>query len=57
MISTVTNLGTLRFMIYEGALNTFIFLNFLRRLIKDARRKVFLVVDTLRVHRAKAVAA
>ena len=57
MISTVTNLGTLRFMIYEGALNVFIFLSFLRRLIKDAPRKVFLIVDNLRVHRAKAVTA
>lgn len=57
MISTVTNLGTLRFMIDEGALNALIFLNFLRRLIKDAPRKVFLIVDNLRVHRAKAVAA
>jgi transposase len=57
MISTVTNRGTLRFMIYEGALNTLIFLNFLRRLIKNARRKLFLIVDNLRVHRAKSVAA
>jgi len=57
MISTVTNLGTLRFMIYEGALNAFIFLNFLRRLVKDTRRKVFLIVDNLRVHWAKSVIA
>jgi transposase len=57
MISTVTNLGTLRFMIYEGALNVLIFLSFLRRLVKDAGRKVFLIVDNLPVHRAKAVAA
>jgi transposase len=55
MISTVTNQGTLRFMIYEGALNAFIFLNFLRRLIKDAPCKVFLIVDNLRVHWAKSV--
>ena len=31
MISSLTNQGKLRFMIYEGALNTAIFLNFLRR--------------------------
>jgi hypothetical protein len=30
----VTNLGTLRFMIYGGALNTTLFLDFLRRLVK-----------------------
>jgi len=57
MISTVTNLGTLRFMIYEGALNAFIFLCFLRRLIKSTDRKVFLIVDNLRVHWAKSVTA
>jgi transposase len=57
MISTVTNLGTLRFMIYEGALNAFIFLNFLRRLVNDAPCKVFLIVDNLRVHWAKSVTA
>jgi transposase len=57
MISTVTNQGKLRFMIYDGALNTWIFLIFLRRLIKDAPRKVFLIVDNLRVHWAKSVTA
>src|SRR3954471_16186316 len=35
MISSLTNQGKLRFMIYEGALNTTIFLNFLRRLIRE----------------------
>ena len=57
MISSVTNLGTLRFMIYDGALNTTIFLEFLRRLIKGAERKLFVIVDNLRVHRAKRVMA
>jgi transposase len=57
MISSVTNLGTLRFMIYDGALNTMIFLEFLRRLIKGADRKLFVIVDNLRVHRARRVTA
>jgi transposase len=57
MISSVTNLGTLRFMIYDGALNTTKFLEFLRRLIKGAERKLFVIVDNLRVHRAKRVMA
>ena len=55
MISTVTNRGKLRFMVYQGALNVDLFLKFLRRLIKAARRKIFLVVDNLRVHVAKKV--
>ena len=57
MISSVTNRGALRFMIYDGALNTAIFLTFLRRLIKGADHTLFLIVDNLRAHRAKAVTA
>lgn len=32
-----------------------IFIDFMKRLIKDAKQKVFLIVDNLRVHHAKAV--
>jgi transposase len=45
MISAVTNRGTLRFMLYEGALNAGLFLIFLQRLVRGARGKVFLIVD------------
>ena len=55
MISSLTNQGKLRFMIYEGALNGAIFLHFLRRLVRGAQRKVILIVDNLRVHRARVV--
>src|SRR4051812_34790970 len=57
MISSLTNQGKLRFMIYEGALNTTIFLSFLRRLIREADRKLFVIVDNLPVHRARRVTA
>jgi transposase len=57
MIASVTNQGKLRFMVYAGALNTKTFLAFLRRLIRDVARKVFVIVDNLRVHRAKVVSA
>jgi transposase len=57
MISSVTNQGKLRFMIYDGALNAVIFLKFLRRLIKDTTRKLFVIVDNLRVHKARVVMA
>jgi transposase len=57
MISTLTNLGTLRFMVFDGALNAAIFLAFLQRLIRNVPRKVFLIVDNLRVHRARLVTA
>ena len=57
MISSITNRGSARFMIYEGALNADLFLAFLKRLIKTAKRKVFLIVDNLRVHKAHKVTA
>src|SRR5690242_1210701 len=57
MISSLTNRGKLRFMIYEGALNTTIFLDFLRRLVREAARKLFVIVDNLPVHRAHRVTA
>ena len=57
MISAVSNRGLLRFMLYEGALNADRFLAFLRRLIKDAGRKVVLIVDNLKVHKAAKVQA
>lgn len=55
MIAAVNNRGLMRFKLYKGALNVAIFLDFLKRLIKDATQKVFLIVDNLRVHHAKAV--
>jgi len=57
MISTVTNRGSLRFMLYEGALNAALFLTFLQRLVRSARRKLFLIVDNLKVHKAGKVQA
>jgi transposase len=57
MISAVTNRGTLRFMLYEGALNAGLFLTFLQRLVRSARGKVFLIVDNLKVHKAGKVEA
>ena len=57
MISAVSNRGLMRFMLYDGALNVERFLAFLHRLVKDAGRKVFLIVDNLKVHHAKKVRA
>jgi transposase len=57
MISSLTNRGSLRFMVYDGALNAATFLVFLRRLVKGADRKLFVIVDNLRVHRARQVRA
>lgn len=57
VISTVTNKGEMRWMVFKGALNSAMLLKFLRRLIKDANRKIFLVLDNLRVHHSKPVKA
>ena len=56
-VTGVSNRGLMRFMLYDGALNVDRFITFLRRLIKDAEQKVFLVVDNLRVHHAHKVKA
>jgi transposase len=50
MISAVNNRGLMRFMCFKGALNAGLFIDFLRRLIKGASGKRFLIVDNLRVH-------
>jgi transposase len=55
MISSITNQGKLRFMVYRDAMNADLFTKFMSRLIKDAGRKVFLVVDNLRTHHSKPV--
>ena len=53
MISAITNQGKVRFKIFDGSMNVDIMIDFCKRLIKSAKRKVFLIVDNLRVHHAK----
>jgi len=55
MISAITNRGKVRWMIYTGKMNTALFLVFLTRLVAEAAKKVFLIVDHLSVHEAAAV--
>ena len=55
VISTVTNRGTLRFMVFRKNFTTPIFLEFLQRLLRDLCRKVFLIVDRHPVHQAAGV--
>jgi transposase len=57
MISTVTNQGKARWMIVEESFNAEKLIEFLAALIKDADRKVFLILDNLRVHHSKIVKA
>lgn len=55
MISAVNNRGLMRFMCFKRALDTTLFIAFLRRLIDRATTKLFLIVDNLRVHHAVKV--
>lgn len=55
MISTVTNQGKVRWMVYRDSFNAGVFIKFMGRLIKEAKRKIILIVDNLRVHHCKPV--
>lgn len=55
MASTFTNQGYLNFMVFKGRFVAEVFLEFLNRLIRQYRRKSFLIVDRHSVHRAKKV--
>lgn len=57
MISAITNKGSVRFMVYEEAMNQQLLIDFMRRLVADSDRKVFFILDNLRVHHGKIVAA
>jgi len=55
MISSVTNRGKVRFMLYEDKMNARKFIDFMKRLIKDSERKILFIVDNLKVHHANIV--
>ncbi len=55
MISAISARGELAFQMVEGSINAERFIEFLTRLIEGRERKIFLVVDNLRVHHAKQV--
>jgi transposase len=55
MISSLTNQGMLRYMVYKGSMNAKLFKVFLKRLIKDSDKKAFLILDNLKVHHAKII--
>jgi transposase len=57
VISTVANQGTLRWRLLDGAMNTDILIDFLKRRAKESTRKIFLIVDNLNVHHARTVKA
>lgn len=55
MLSAITNRGNLAFMVFKSRFTANVFLRFSRRLVKQARRKVFLIMDGHPVHRSRMV--
>ena len=57
LISTVTNLGTMRFSLFEGALKKQRLIGFLEKLLRETDRKIYVIMDNLPVHKSKEVTA
>jgi hypothetical protein len=55
LIWTITNRGQLTFMVFEESFRTPVLLRFLRRLLRQAQRKVFVLLDRHPVHQARAL--
>jgi len=55
MISTVTNQGKVEFMVYSGSMNAERMVEFLKQFTKGKKRKIYLILDNLRVHHSKIV--
>lgn len=55
MISAITNTGKSMFALYETSVNIDNFIDFLQKVIDSNSKKVYLIVDNLRVHHAKRV--
>lgn len=57
MLSAVSKRGKLRFVLYKDNMDSDKLIDFMRRLVHDSVKKVFLILDNLRVHHSKKVQA
>jgi transposase len=55
MISAITNRGKLFFMVFKERFTTAVFKGFLKRLLRQVKGKIFLIIDGHPVHRSLAV--
>jgi transposase len=55
IISALTNQGTLRFRVFQENFSGEVFIDFLRRLVRDRGKKVYLIVDRHPVHTSRKV--
>lgn len=53
MLSAISNRGEIRFMVMTGKVNSKVFIEFLKRLLVGAKRKIFLIVDGATAHHSK----
>ena len=51
----ITNTGKSMFALYDEAINTDRFLEFLQRVVDASETKIYMILDNLRVHHAKVV--
>ena len=57
LMSSITNRGHLCFVVFKGKFNADVFIGFCRRLRRQRRRKIFLILDGHPVHRSAAAKA
>ncbi len=55
IISAVNNLGKLRFRVFKGSFTQWVLIDFLTRLIRDAKRKVIVIADGHPAHKGRRV--
>jgi transposase len=57
MISAITNQGKVFWRLHEGSINAEKVLDFIKRLIKNAGRKIFIILDNAKTHHSKVVSS
>ncbi len=57
MVSIISDQGNVRVMVYQSTMNQQRLICFMERLIRASKQKVFLILDNLKVHHGKLVAA
>ena len=57
MISALSGQGKVRFMICQDTMNQQRLIRFMERLVRSSERKVFLILDNLKVHHGKLAVA
>jgi transposase len=55
MLSAISNRGKLRFILYKDSMNSDKLIDFMQRLTHDVKKKVFLILDNLKVHHSNKV--